>query len=130
MRSTVPHLTADLPETRLAGNERALVTALTEAIVGVYGEWARPLVSVRLFGVPAGRFAQGGVAVDTSASVTLGVRSGVFERADAAEITIRLGAALTDAVTSVLGEDLRPGTMVELLASPPERTFVGGALAP
>lgn len=126
----MPHLTADLPETRLAGNERALVTALTEAIVGVYGEWARPLVSVRLFGVPAGRFAQGGVAVDTSASVTLGVRSGVFERADAAEITIRLGAALTDAVTSVLGEDLRPGTMVELLASPPERTFVGGALAP
>lgn len=55
----MPHLTADLPETRLAGNERALVTALTEAIVGVYGEWARPLVSVRLFGVPAGRFAQG-----------------------------------------------------------------------
>lgn len=126
----MPHLTAHLPETRLAGNEPALVTALTEAIVGVYGEWARPLVSIRLLGVPAGRFAQGGVAVDTGVSVVLGVRSGVFERADAAEITVRLGAALTDAVTSVLGEDLRPGTMVELLASPPERTFVGGALAP
>ncbi|MET9461469.1 hypothetical protein ABZY05_41595 [Streptomyces canus] len=42
----------------------------------------------------------------------------------------RLGAALTDAVASVLGEELRPGTMVELLASAPERTFVGGVLAP
>ena len=68
--------------------------------------------------------------MDTGASVTLGVRSGVYERPDAAEITTRLGAALTDAITSVPGEELRPGTMVELLASPPERTFVGGALAP
>ncbi|MEU4409086.1 hypothetical protein AB0F88_31620 [Streptosporangium sp. NPDC023963] len=126
----MPHLTAHLPDARLAGNEPELVIALTEAIVGVYGEWARPLVSIRLSGVPAGRFAQGGVPVDTGASVTLGVRSGVFERPDAAEITARLGAALTDAITSVLGEELRPGIMVELLASPAERTFVGGALAP
>lgn len=126
----MPHLTVHLPDTRLAGNESDLVTTLTEAIVGVYGEWARPLVSIRLSGVPAGRFAQGGVPVDTSVSVTLGIRSGVFERPDAAEITARLGAALTDAITSVLGEELRPGTMVELLASPPERTFVGGAPAP
>ncbi|MFE0256232.1 hypothetical protein [Streptomyces sp. NPDC059010] len=126
----MPHLTAHLPDTRLTGNESELVTALTEAITGVYGEWARPLVSIRLSGVPAGRFAQGGIPADTSASITLGVRAGVFERPDAAEITARLGAALTTAITSVLGEDLRPGTMVELLASPPERTFVGGVLAP
>jgi phenylpyruvate tautomerase PptA (4-oxalocrotonate tautomerase family) len=125
----VPHLTVHLPENRLTGNEPELVTALTEAIVDVYGEWARDLVSIRLAGVSAGRFAQGGKAVDTNASVTLGVRAGVFDRPDAAEITRRLGAALTDAITHVLGEGLRAGIMVELVASPPERTFVGGVLA-
>ena len=125
----MPHLTVHLPENRLTGNEPGLVTALTEAIVDVYGEWARDLVTIRLAGVPAGRFAQGGKAVDTNASVTLGVRAGVFDRPDAAEITTRLGTALTDAITHVLGEELRAGTMVELVASPPERTFVGGSLA-
>ncbi|GAA4633970.1 hypothetical protein GCM10023196_073640 [Actinoallomurus vinaceus] len=125
----MPHLTVHLPENRLSGKEPELVTALTEAIVDVYGEWARDLVSIRLAGVPAGRFAQGGKAVDTNASVILGVRAGVFDRPDAAQITARLGAALTDATTRVLGEELRAGTMVELVASPPERTFVGGALA-
>jgi hypothetical protein len=86
-------------------------------------------VSIHLAGVPAGRFARGGKAVETNASVILGVRAGVFDRPDAAQITARLGAALTDAITRVLGEELRTGTMVELVASPPERTFVGGALA-
>ncbi|CAL9317899.1 tautomerase family protein [Streptomyces sp. SudanB25_2051] len=121
----MPHLTVHLPEIRLAGNEARLVTALTDAIVDVYGEWARDLVSIRLAGVPAGRFAQGGKAVDTNASVVLGVRAGVFDRPDAAQITARLGTALT----RVAGDDLRAGTMVELVASPPERTFVGGTLA-
>ncbi|MEU3822446.1 MULTISPECIES: tautomerase family protein [unclassified Streptomyces] len=125
----MPHLTVHLPEIRLAGNEARLVTALTDAIVDVYGEWARDLVSIRLAGVPAGRFAQGGKAVDTNASVVLGVRAGVFDRPDAAQIAARLGTALTDAVTRVAGDDLRAGTMVELVASPPERTFVGGTLA-
>jgi phenylpyruvate tautomerase PptA (4-oxalocrotonate tautomerase family) len=125
----VPHLTVHLPENRLTGKESELVTALTEAIVDVYGEWARDLVNIRLAGVPAGRFAQGGEVVDTNASVILGIRAGVFDRPDAAHITARLGTALTDAITRVLGEELRTGTTVELVASPPERTFVGGSLA-
>lgn len=125
----MPHLTVHLPEKRLNGNEPTLVAALTDAVVGVYGEWARDLVSVRLAGVPAGRFAQGGGSVDTNASVVMGVRAGVFDRPDAARITARLGTALTDAITRVAGDDLRAGTMVELVASPPERTFVGGARA-
>ncbi|GAA5705639.1 hypothetical protein AQJ43_36325 [Streptomyces avermitilis] len=124
----MPHLTVHLPENRLTGNEPILAAALTDAVVDVYGEWVRDLVSVRLTGVPAGRFAQGGKAVDTNASVILGVRAGVFDRPDAAQITARLGTALTDAITRVVGDDLRAGTMVELVASPPERTFVGGAL--
>ncbi|MFD0899070.1 hypothetical protein [Actinomadura sediminis] len=118
-----------MPENKLAGKESELVTALTEAIVGVYGDWARDLVSIRLDGVPAGRFAQGGEAVDTNASVVLGVRAGLFDRPDAADITAALGAALTDAIADVLGDELRPGTMVELVPSAPERTFVGGTLA-
>ncbi|WP_344015458.1 hypothetical protein [Streptomyces thermospinosisporus] len=118
-----------LPENRLAGNEPALIAALTDAVVGVYGDWARDLVGVRLAGVPAGRFGQGGKAVDTCASVVLGVRAGVFDRPDAAEITARLGAALTDAITRVLGDDFRAGATVELVASRPERTFVGGVPA-
>ncbi|MFE0547668.1 4-oxalocrotonate tautomerase family protein [Streptomyces sp. NPDC058891] len=127
-RSTMPHLTVHLPENRLTGNEPLLVAALTDAIVDVYGEWARDLVSIHLTGVPTGRFAQGGRSVDTNASVILGVRAGVFDRPDAAQITARLGTGLTDAITRVVGDDLRAGTMVELVASPPERTFVGGAL--
>ncbi|NDU74288.1 hypothetical protein GWI34_16835 [Actinomadura sp. DSM 109109] len=126
----MPHLTVHLPEDRLAGREPELVTALTDAIVGVYGEWARGLATIRLSGVPAGRFAQGGQAVESSASMVMGVRAAAFDRPDAAEITAALAAALTDAVTGVLGEDLRPGTTVELVASPQERTFVAGAPAP
>src|SRR5262245_47145527 len=91
-----------VPSNRLTGREPMLVAALTDAIVDVYGEWARDLVSVRLAGVPAGRFAQGGKAVDTNASVILGVRAGVFDRPDAAQITARLGTSLTDAITRVL----------------------------
>ncbi|MFE4514454.1 4-oxalocrotonate tautomerase family protein [Kitasatospora sp. NPDC056783] len=123
----MPHLAVHLSENRLAGKEPALVAALTDAIVDVYGDWARDLVSIHLTGVPAGRFAQGGKAVDTNASVVMGVRAGVFDRPDAARITARLGTALTDAIARVIGDDLRAGTMVELVASPPERTFVGGS---
>ncbi|MEV0660021.1 hypothetical protein ACIBI3_02900 [Actinomadura luteofluorescens] len=126
----MPHLTVHLPEDKLAGNESELVTALTEAIVGVYGEWARELAAIRLSGVPAGRLAQGGRAVDTTVSLVMGVRAAAFDRPDAAEITANLAAALTDAITTVLGEDLRPGTTVELVASPQERTFVAGVPAP
>jgi phenylpyruvate tautomerase PptA (4-oxalocrotonate tautomerase family) len=122
----MPHLTVHLPENRLTGNESLLVAALTDAIVDVYGAWARDLVSIRLAGVPAGRYAQGGTAVDTNASVVLNLRDGVFDRPDADHITARLGTALTDAVTHIAGEDLRAGTTVQLVASPPQRTFVGG----
>ena len=125
----MPHLTVHVPENRLAGAEPRLITALTEAIVGVYGEWARDLVAVRLDGVPAGRLAQGGAAVDTCVSVTLGIRAGAFDRPDAAQLSARLGAALTDAVAAALGENIRPGTTVELVPSPPERTFIAGTAA-
>ncbi|SPT60582.1 hypothetical protein K8Z49_30570 [Actinomadura madurae] len=126
----MPHLTAHLPEDRLAGREPELIAALTEAIVGAYGEWARELASVHLSGVPAGRLAQGGKAVDTTVSLVMGVRAAAFDRPEAAEFSARLATGLTDAITAVLGEELRPGTTVELVASPQERTFVAGVPAP
>ncbi|CAM5697602.1 hypothetical protein SGRIM128S_00383 [Streptomyces griseomycini] len=46
----MPHLTVHLPENRLTGKEPMLVAALTDAIVDVYGESARDLVSIRLAG--------------------------------------------------------------------------------
>jgi phenylpyruvate tautomerase PptA (4-oxalocrotonate tautomerase family) len=50
----MPHVTARVPEGRLAGNEPALIAALTDAVVRVYGEWARDLVVVHLDGIPRG----------------------------------------------------------------------------
>ncbi len=51
----MPHMTARLPEAQLAGHEPALIAALTDAVVQVYGEWARDLVVVHLDGIPQGR---------------------------------------------------------------------------
>ncbi|WP_432164252.1 hypothetical protein [Streptomyces tendae] len=57
-----------------------------------------------------------------------GAHGKLFDRPDADLTTACLGAALTDAITQVCGDDLRAGIMVELVASPSERTFVGGTL--
>ena len=71
----MPHLTARVPEAQLAGREPALITALTDAVAQVYGEWARGVVvvhlvlgeqtragtSVELIPTPDGRAGLGGV---------------------------------------------------------------------
>ena len=126
----MPHLTARVSEARLAGNEPALITALTDALVQVYGEWAREIVVVHLDGVPQGRWAIGGKAVDDAApAITFGIREAALTRPGGDETAARLVAALTDAVASVLGEQARGGTSVELVATPPGRSGVGGAMA-
>jgi phenylpyruvate tautomerase PptA (4-oxalocrotonate tautomerase family) len=126
----MPHLTARVPEARLAGNEPALITALTDALVEVYGEWAREIVVVHLDGVPQGRWAIGGKAVDDAApAITFGIREAALTRPGGDETAARLVAVLTDAVASVLGEQARGGTSVELVATPPGRSGVGGAMA-
>jgi len=64
-----------MPEAQLAGRESALITALTDAVVGVYGEWARGLVVVHLDGIPRGRWGIGGLTVDdASPAITFGIR--------------------------------------------------------
>ena len=126
----MPHLTARVPEARLAGHEPALITALTDAVVQVYGEWARDLVVVHLDGIPRGRWGVGGRAADDAApAITFGIREAALTRADGGEIAARLVAGLTDAVASVLGEQARGGTSVELVATPEGRAGLGGIIS-
>lgn len=125
----MPHLTARVPEARLAGCEAALITALTDAVVQVYGEWARDLVVVHLDGIPRGRWGIGGKAADDAApAITFGIREAALARPDSARIAARLVAGLTDAVASVLGEQARGGTSVELVATPEGRSGLGGTI--
>jgi phenylpyruvate tautomerase PptA (4-oxalocrotonate tautomerase family) len=126
----MPHLTARLPEARLAGQEPALIAALTNAVVQVYGEWVRDLVVVHLDGIPHGRWGIGGRAADDAApAITFGIREAALARPDGSGIAARLVAGLTDAVASVLGEEARSGTSVELVATPEGRAGLGGVIA-
>lgn len=126
----MPHLTVHVLEDRLAGHEPALITSLTDAVVSVYGEWAREIAVVQLVGVPAGRWGVGGRPADDAApAVTFGIREAAFARPDAAELAARLVEAVTDAVAAVLGEAVRAGVTVELVGTPEGRTAVGGVLA-
>jgi phenylpyruvate tautomerase PptA (4-oxalocrotonate tautomerase family) len=123
----MPHVTLYALEEELAGREPGLIGELTDAVVSVYGEWARSSVDVRLIGVPAGRWARGGVAVSTAApSVTFGLREEVFARADAASVIARLVSAFTEAVTAVFGDDCRDEVLVELVGQPTSRSGLGG----
>lgn len=76
--------------------------------------------------MPAGRWGIGGRAKDDAApAVTFGIREAAFERPDAAELASRLVAAVTDAVTAVLGESVRDGVTVELVGQPDGRAGIG-----
>ena len=126
----MPHLTVRVPEERLAGREPALIAALTDAVVGVYGQWARELVVVHLDGVPRARWGIGGRAADNPApAITLGVREAALTRPGGDEVAARLIAGLADAAASVFGEEVRGGTSVELVATPDGRSGIGGAVS-
>jgi phenylpyruvate tautomerase PptA (4-oxalocrotonate tautomerase family) len=123
----MPHVTLHALEADLAGRDLAAIGQLTNAVVSVYGEWARGSVDVRLVGIPAGRWARGGVPVDSAApSVTFGMREEVFARDDGPGIVARLVTAFTDAVTAVFGADCRDEVLVELIGQPTSRSGLGG----
>jgi phenylpyruvate tautomerase PptA (4-oxalocrotonate tautomerase family) len=126
----MPHLTVSATESQLSGRETALISALTDAVAAVYGEWARPLVVVHLVAVPAGRWAVGGRIVDADAApeVRFGIRAGALTRPDGIDIARRLVAAVTDAVAGALGEQLRAAVLVELVPQPDHQVGVGGTL--
>jgi len=126
----MPHLTARVPEAQLAGHESALITALTDAVVEVYGEWARDVVVVHLDGVPKGRWGVGGQVMDNAApAVMFGIREAALVRPDGREVAARLVAGVTDAVARVLGEQTRTGTSVELVVTPEGRSGIGGVIS-
>ena len=126
----MPHLSVHVLESDLAGRETALIDKLTDAVVAVYGEWARPIADVRLIGLPPHRWGIGGTPAQApSPSVTFGIREAAFTRPDADEIVARLVAAVTDAVVEVFGERVRAGVTVELVATPAGRTAIGGVIA-
>ena len=123
----MPHVILHALEEELAGREPVLVKDLTNAVVSVYGEWARSSVDVRLIGIPAGRWARGGVAVASAApTVTFGMREEVFSREDAAVVVARLVSAFTDAVIASFGDDRRDEVLVELVGQPTSRSGLGG----
>jgi phenylpyruvate tautomerase PptA (4-oxalocrotonate tautomerase family) len=125
----VPHLDVYALETDLAGREEALIQDLTEAVVGVYGEWARPIVAVRLFGLPANRWGIGGrPAADTAPAATFGIRADVLERPDSAAVLAGLAAGVTEALAGVLGSHVRDAVTVEFVGRSPDRVAVGGRL--
>lgn len=127
----MPHLTVTALEGDLVGREAALIGALTDAVVAVYGDWAREQTEVRLLGLPTGRWGVGGTPVEQrSPSVSFGISDAVFARPDADRIVTELIARVTDAVAAVLGEPTRAGVTVELVGVPAGRTARGGALLP
>ncbi|MEU4838997.1 tautomerase family protein [Nocardia testacea] len=126
----MPHLTVHVLERDLAGREAGLIEELTDAVVEVYGEWAREIVDIRLIGLPDGRWAIGGVPVTKSSpSVTFGIKEAAFERADGPELVSRLISGVTDAIVSVFGDEVRSRVTVEFVGTPAGRTGVGGVLA-
>ena len=125
----MPHLTVHVLESDLAGREADLIEALTDAVVAVYGEWARDIVDVRLIGLPAGRWGIGGKPAEAPApSVTFGIKEAAFSRPGAEEIVARLISEVTGAVVAVFGERVRSGVSVELVGTPAGRSGIGGVL--
>jgi phenylpyruvate tautomerase PptA (4-oxalocrotonate tautomerase family) len=125
----MPHLSVHVLETDLAGRETVLIEKLTDAVVAVYGEWARSIAVVRLIGLPAHRWGIGGAPAQApSPSVTFGIHEAAFGRPDAEAIVARLVAGVTDAVVDVFGERVRAGVTVELVGTPAGRTGVGGVV--
>jgi len=125
----MPHLTVHVLESDLVGRETDLIAALTDAVVAVYGDWARDIAVVHLIALPASRWGIGGKPAQApSPSVTFGIKEAAFSRPDAEEIVARLISGVTDAIVAVFGERVRSGVTVELVGSPAGRSGIGGVV--
>jgi phenylpyruvate tautomerase PptA (4-oxalocrotonate tautomerase family) len=125
----MPHLSVHVLESDLGGRETELIEKLTDAVVAVYGSWARSITVVQLIGLPAGRWGIGGrPAQAPSPSVTFGIKEAAFSRPDADEIVARIVSGVTDAIVDVFGERIRAGVTVDLVGTPAGRTGIGGAV--
>jgi phenylpyruvate tautomerase PptA (4-oxalocrotonate tautomerase family) len=127
----MPHMNVLTFEEDLDGEVEALLIArLTEAVVEVYGERARELVVVELFGVPRGRWGRGGrpaAGDERAARVTLNMREPALHRPEIeGDIPALLIRSLTDGVVDVLGESVRGDVTVVVNGIPTGRSGVGG----
>jgi phenylpyruvate tautomerase PptA (4-oxalocrotonate tautomerase family) len=122
----MPHFTVDMWEEALDGQvEPAIIRALTDSVVRVYGERARSLAVVGLRGVPRSRWGVGGApAGDHRPVVTLSMREPALHMVD--DAPARLISAITDAMVEVLGDGLRPHLTVMIEGIPTGRSGVAG----
>ena len=122
----MPHFNVHMFEESLDGVvEGATIRALTDAVVAVYGERARPLAVVEILGVPRSRWGIGGApAADHRPIVTLNMREPALHRVD--DAPGRLIAAITDAMAGVLGDSVRDDLAVTIVGIPTGRSGVAG----
>jgi phenylpyruvate tautomerase PptA (4-oxalocrotonate tautomerase family) len=121
----MPHMQVRLVEEELGGGiEARVIGAMTDAVVSVYGEWARPLAVVDILGVPRERWGVGGVPGALPApQVTLTVRERALQAPDGARDLI---GAITSAVGEVFGDRARDAAHVVLVGTPEGRSGIGG----
>lgn len=122
----MPHFNVQMFEEALDGEvEPATIRALTDAIVEVYGERARELAVVEIFGIPRHRWGVGGVpATEHRPTVTLAMREPALHVID--DAPARLIASITDAMAGVLGDAVRDHLAVTIVGIPTGRSGVAG----
>lgn len=99
--------------------EGRLVRSLAEALVQVYGERARSMAVVEIFGIPRHRWGVGGVPGGVHAPVvSLHVREAALRLPGIDDAPGRLIRAITDAVAGAFGESVRDHTGVQLVGAP------------
>jgi phenylpyruvate tautomerase PptA (4-oxalocrotonate tautomerase family) len=125
----MPHFSMHVQEEALDGStEAAAILALTEAVVRVYGERARPLAVVELFGVPRERWGAGGKVAPEGVwpVVTLNMREPALGPETVEAAPARLIAAITDGLVGVFGDDVRANASVQIIGIPTGRSGVAG----
>lgn len=122
----MPHFNVHMFDEALDGEvEPATIRALTDAIVDVYGERARALAVVEIFGIPRHRWGIGGApATEHRPTVTLHMREPALHMVD--DAPERLIASITDAMAHVLGDDIRDHLAVTIVGIPTGRSGVAG----
>lgn len=128
----MPHFEVRIHEEELDGKvEPKLVAALTDALVKVYGERARSMAVVELFGIPRHRWGVGGVPATVNAPiVSLNVREVALNLPGIDDAPTRLITSITEAVVEVFGESVRRHVTVYVVGVPAGRSGVGGEVDP
>ncbi|WP_030181960.1 tautomerase family protein [Streptomyces violaceorubidus] len=128
----MPHFEVRIHEEELDGKvERKLVLALTDALVRVYGEQARAMAVVELFGIPRHRWGIGGEPAAVNAPiVSLNLREAALHLPGTDDAPRQLIRSVTDAVAEVFGESVRRHVSVYIVGVPAGRSGVGGEVDP